>query len=69
MGVSNGILTKTIVENKQRTYCWKHRYPITPFYVLMAVSNYRNIKGEASDYAKNTYPLNFYIFDESSKTI
>lgn len=67
MGVSNGILTKTIVENKQRTYCWKHRYPITPFYVLMAVSNYRNIKGEASDYAKNTYPLNFYIFDEAQK--
>jgi len=41
IGVSNGILTETLLDrNGKKTYKWKSRYPIAPYLISIAVSNY-----------------------------
>lgn len=41
IGVSNGILTETLLDrNGKKTYKWKSRYPIANYLISIAVSNY-----------------------------
>lgn len=40
IGVSNGILVETTATDSSNTFHWRHRHPIVPYYVMMAVSNY-----------------------------
>ncbi len=37
---SNGILVSEILKGKDKTYHWKHRYPIAAYLIAIAVTNY-----------------------------
>jgi aminopeptidase N len=41
IAVSNGVLEHTSLAENKRTFHWRHRYPIIPYYVMVAISNYR----------------------------
>jgi aminopeptidase N len=36
-GVSNGVLVNHVVVDGKETFYWVHNYPITPYYILVAV--------------------------------
>lgn len=61
--VSNGKLEGTTTESGMKTFKWRHRYPIAPYYVLAAVSNYSVI---SKIYSNNgtEFPLNYYAFPQ-----
>ena len=64
IAVSNGLLDE--VDSSKviwKTFKWKHRYPIVPYYIMVAISNYRIINQTYSG-ANTTFPLTYYVFDE-----
>ncbi len=65
MGVSNGLLEETVVNGSMKTYKWRHRYPIVTYYVMAAVSNYREINEMYTGNYGEQYPLDYYVFDEN----
>lgn len=67
MGVSNGVLEDSTITEQKRTYRWRHRYPIVPYYLLVAVSNYHREVKDYEDPNKIKYPLEFFFFPETYK--
>jgi aminopeptidase N len=65
IAVSNGVLDQVDSSSGiSKTFKWKHRYPIVPYYVMAAISTYRTI--EQTYYGTySTFPLTYYVFDES----
>jgi len=63
IAVSNGLLDEVEVKNGKKTFKWKHYYPIVPYYVMVAISNYRKFSQtfEGEGYS---FPLDYYVFDE-----
>ena len=62
MGVSNGLLVDTEVFDNKKKFKWKHRYPIVPYYIMVAISNYKLINQTytGTDYS---FPLDYYVFN------
>ncbi len=66
--VSNGVLKEEIPDNGKKTFKWEHHYPIAPFYIMIAVSDYELIEEEYS-YKGNNFPMTYYVFPESKEQI
>lgn len=64
VGIGNGVLRDVVRSGKKLTYKWEHKYPIVPYYVMMAVSNYRKLQQEYTDPLGNKFPLEYFVFDE-----
>lgn len=65
MAVSNGLLDGIDSSSAHlKTFKWKHRYPIVPYYVMAAISNYRTINQTYTG-TSSTFPLVYYVFDAS----
>lgn len=65
IAVSNGILEaidSSVVG--QRTFSWRHRYPIVPYYIMVAISNFRTIKQTYTG-VTSSFPLIYYVFNEN----
>lgn len=62
IAVSNGVLTDITTEAGWRTFHWRHRYPIVPYYVMAAVSNYVHFQQMYSGANGETFPLDYYVF-------
>ena len=65
-GVSNGVLTNHVVADGMETFYWKHNYPITPYYILVAVSNYSIIEGSYTD-SDESFELTYYVFPNNAE--
>ncbi len=67
IALSNGILTQVEDLGESRIFHWQHRYPIVPYYVMIAISNYRSFQQifTGDDYA---FPIDYYVFDEHLNT-
>jgi aminopeptidase N len=65
IAVSNGKLEGIKkIEGDKKKYQWRHRHPIAPHHVLLAVSNF--MKAESSFKGKGyEFPMNFYILPEN----
>jgi aminopeptidase N len=63
--VSNGLLIQVEESLTEKTFQWKHRYPVVSYYVMMAISNYVLLEDE---YCNDEYcfPLEYYVFAEDS---
>lgn len=68
IAVSNGVLESidSTVTDK-RTFGWRHRYPIVPYYVMIAISNYRTIQQTYTG-TTSSFPLIYYVFNENYNT-
>jgi aminopeptidase N len=62
IAVSNGLLDTVITNGSFKTFKWKHFYPIVPYYVMVAISNYQHFQQTyvGSGY---TFPMDYYVFD------
>lgn len=63
---SNGLL-EGIDSTSQagwKTFQWRERYPIVTYYVMVAVSNYRKFSQNYTDPLGNTFPIEYYVFEE-----
>ena len=65
MGISNGILENIIDNGDTRTFQWRHRYPIVTYYVMAAISNYVHFQDEFNGTGGESFPLDYYVFQES----
>jgi aminopeptidase N len=63
VAVSNGNFY-CITHGKKNTYHWKHRYPIVPYYVMVAISNYRVFQETYTGFMDESFPLIYHVFDE-----
>lgn len=59
--VSNGILDTIIDMGNRKQYCWKHRYPIVPYYVMVAISNYVSFQ-QVFNGEGYSFPIDYYVF-------
>ncbi|MCB0823933.1 MAG: T9SS type A sorting domain-containing protein [Bacteroidales bacterium] len=64
MGVSNGVLENIIDNGDSNTFQWRHRYPIVTYYVMAAVSNYVHFQEEFNGTGGESFPLDYYVFEE-----
>ncbi len=62
---SNGVLVSEIEDGNNKTYHWKHRYPIATYLICMAVTNYVQYTHNVPFENTNTEVLN-YIYPEDS---
>jgi len=60
--LSNGMLEDIEVSNGMKKFKWKHRYPIVPYYVMVAISNYDSFQQEfvGDNYS---FPIDYYVFE------
>jgi aminopeptidase N len=63
---SNGILEGVISHGGKRTFQWRERYPIVPFYVMAAISNYSHFQQIYSGGYGQSFPIDYYAFAEDS---
>jgi len=61
--VSNGNFY-CITHGKKNTYHWRHHYPIVPYYVMVAISNYQVFQETYTGPLDESFPLIYYVFDE-----
>ncbi len=64
LAVSNGLLENTLINNGKKTFQWRERYPIVPYYVMVAISNYSYIKQDYTGIDDQTYFNEYFVFDE-----
>jgi len=62
--VSNGVLDIVSYSGNKKTYYWQHRYPIVPYYVMVAISNYNRFEDEFINNSGDTLPLVYHAFNE-----
>jgi len=71
LAISNGLLiSETPVSKNNRNFKkfeWKHRYPIVPYYVMAAISNYEIIHEDYVDSNSDSisFDLDYYTFNET----
>jgi len=64
MAVSNGILENVIDNTVEKTYQWRHRYPIVTYYVMVAISNFVQFSEDYTGIYGEEYPLDYYVFEQ-----
>lgn len=62
IALSNGLLDTVITIGDKKKFCWKHRYPVVPYYVMVAISNYKHFQQiyNGTDYS---FPIDYYVFE------
>ncbi len=64
IAVSNGVLDTVLQVGGKKVFRWRERYPIVPYYVMAAVSNYRHYRQDYEGAEGESFPLDYYIFAE-----
>jgi aminopeptidase N len=62
--VSNGDFYCITHGGEKNTYHWRHCYPIVPYYVMVAISNYRVFQEVYTGPGAESFPLIYHVFDE-----
>jgi aminopeptidase N len=62
--VSNGDFYCITYGEEKNIYHWRHRYPIVPYYVMVAISNYRVFQHIYTGPGGESFPLIYFVFDE-----
>lgn len=61
---SNGVLDNTITAGGKKTFQWRERYPIPPYYVMAAISNYEHFQQIYNGTQGENFPMDYYVFSE-----
>ncbi|MBI9035049.1 MAG: T9SS type A sorting domain-containing protein [Bacteroidales bacterium] len=62
--ISNGLLKETEQLDGKKKFKWKHRYPIVPYYVMVAISNYVEFSETYVGAEGESFPLTYYVFED-----
>lgn len=63
IAVSNGILSGVENVPGRKKYLWRERYPIVPYYVMAAISNYDHFQQFINEDSVS-FPIDYYVFAE-----
>ncbi len=63
VAVSNGTLDNVMSRDGKKTFQWRERYPIIPYYVMLAVSNYKHFQQKMN--SPHSFPVDYYLFSEN----
>ena len=66
--VSNGQLVSRSVTDGKAVHHWQHRYPIAPYLVAVAVTNYSRNATAVSTLERDSLPLVNYVYPETEET-
>jgi len=61
---SNGALDSVVVAGGKKTFQWRERYPIPPYYVMAAISNYQHFQQIYSGTQGENFPMDYWVFNE-----
>lgn len=64
MATSNGTLEAVIPFLSKKTFYWRERYPIPPYYVTCVISNYEHFQQTYNGSDGKTFPIDYYVFAE-----
>ena len=64
VAVSNGLLEGVDFIDGYKISKWRHRYPIVPYYVMLAISNYQLIEDVYIGENGDSLQLDYYVFEE-----
>lgn len=62
LALSNGVLVNTTTDGIMKKYEWRHHYPIVPYYVMVAISNYAEFQ-QVYDDGESSFPIDYYVFE------
>lgn len=62
IALSNGVLETVSNAAGFNTFQWRHRYPIVPYYVMVAISNYTTFQQTFSG-PGYSFPMDYYVFE------
>ena len=62
VALSNGLLDTVITIGNKKKFMWKHRYPVVPYYVMAAISNFTYFEQEIIGEGYS-FPIEYYVFD------
>ncbi len=65
---SNGLLKDEIVSGDKTTFHWKHAYPIAPYLVAIAITNYSVYTDDVLLSDNSTMPMLNYVYPENLNT-
>jgi aminopeptidase N len=68
IATSNGTLSEIETSGGKKTFKWKELYPIIPYYIMSAVSNYSHFQHTINDNSGVSFPIDYYVFKEDSLT-
>jgi aminopeptidase N len=68
VATSNGVLAGVEINQGKRTFKWKESYPIIPYYIMSAISNYSHFQQTITDSTGNSFPIDYYVFKQDSLT-
>ena len=61
IALSNGLLDTVVSNGATKTFKWKHYYPIVPYYVMVAISNYKHFQHTFNGNGYS-FPIDYYVF-------
>lgn len=61
LALSNGLLANTSTDGVMKKYEWRHHYPIVPYYVMVAISNYAHFQ-QIYEEDDVLFPIDYYVF-------
>ncbi len=64
IATSNGALDTVVTTGGKKTFKWREQYPIVPYYVMVAISNYQHLVENYSGVGGN-FPLEYFAFNEN----
>ncbi|NPD46923.1 MULTISPECIES: M1 family aminopeptidase [unclassified Lentimicrobium] len=62
IALSNGLLVDEYTDGVMRTFKWQHKYPIIPYYIMVAISNYEHFQQDF-EMDDMSFPLDYYVFE------
>jgi len=65
IATSNGVLDRVLTRDGKKIFQWRERYPIVPYYVMVAISNYRHFQETYDGGPGASFSLDYYVFEES----
>jgi len=65
VAISNGVLENIVSVGGKKTFQWREHYPIVPYYVMVAVSNYRDFHQIFPGSGGEVFPMDYYVFNEN----
>jgi aminopeptidase N len=68
IAVSNGLLDTVVTAGGKRIHRWRERYPIVPYYMMAAISNFRHYRQDYEGAQGESFPLDYFIFAEDYET-
>lgn len=64
MAISNGLMVGQVDHGDRTTFSWKHRYPISPYLISMAIAEYEVFSFEYESAEGDVFPINNYVYKD-----